>query len=80
MSIIGQQNYIDLSVTEGGVYILSQESHEFGKEVEIFIQPENVQSVIDALEAAKQAVFEKEWDAGAYKPSMPGDLFDEKNT
>jgi len=46
---VNQQNAIDVDVTDGGVITIKQDSLEFGKDVEILVQPEHAQQLIDAI-------------------------------
>jgi hypothetical protein len=56
MIAISQQDAVDVDVTDRGVIVISQESIEFGKEVDIFIQPENLPKLIRALRDARSEI------------------------
>ena len=57
--VIGQQEAVYVTVSDGGVVVLTQESVETGKNVEILIQPENLCHIIASLE-----VEQEEWEKG----------------
>jgi hypothetical protein len=56
MIAISQQDAVDVDVTDRGVIVISQESIEFGKEVNIFIQTENLPKLIRALRDARSEI------------------------
>ena len=55
--VIGQQEAVYVTVSDGGVVVLTQESVETGKNVEILIQPQNLRYIIASL-----SLEEDEWE------------------
>jgi hypothetical protein len=53
MIAVDRQEEIEVYCTEGGCICVSQESVELGKEVRVFIRPENLSKFISALKIAK---------------------------
>jgi hypothetical protein len=50
IQIIPQQAAIDVYETEAGEIAIAQESHVFGKEVEIYVRLENIPALIKLFE------------------------------
>lgn len=61
MPIIEQRDAVDGYVTKSNYIAITQESHEFGKQVAIYIHPSDIDALCEALKELKaDAIFERE--------------------
>ena len=52
MIAVHHQELIEVNVTQGGVIAIEAESMELGKKVSIYIQPENIEILVEVLLSA----------------------------